>query len=40
LRQVNNAGHFVPMDAPEATLDLISSFIESHKAVEIEKIME
>ncbi len=27
LRIVNNAGHRVPMDAPEASLDLASSFV-------------
>jgi carboxypeptidase C (cathepsin A) len=40
LRQVNNAGHLIPMDAPEAALDLISSFIESHKSVEKEMLVE
>ncbi len=31
LRIVNNAGHRVPMDAPEASLDLVSTFVEKYK---------
>ncbi len=27
LRIVNNAGHLVPMDTPEAALDLVTSFV-------------
>lgn len=31
LRIVNKAGHLVPMDQPEAALDLVKSFVEAHK---------
>lgn len=31
LRIVNNAGHWAPTDAPEAALDLASSFVEKYK---------
>ena len=27
FRVVNNAGHFVPMDCPEAALDMASTFV-------------
>jgi len=30
LRIVNNAGHLVPMDCPEAALDLVTSFVEKY----------
>lgn len=30
LRIVNNAGHLVPMDVPEAALDLVTGFVEKY----------
>lgn len=31
LRIVNNAGHWAAMEAPEATLDLATTFVEKYK---------
>lgn len=36
LRIVNNAGHLVPQDCPEAALDLASGWVEKWKNVQIE----
>ncbi len=31
FRIVNNAGHLVPMDCPEAALDMTVNFVEKYK---------
>ena len=31
LRIINNAGHWAPLDAPEASLDLATTFVEKYK---------
>ena len=37
MRIVNNAGHLVPQDCPEAALDLASGWVEKWKNVQLDE---